>query len=126
MTNKKGREQVRKQIAVLALAAVVGFGGLAAAPAASTDVGVVAIEQAEAAPGGGNVKKIGDNTADLASEILVPILIVVIGAIAIVGLVKREAGMVIAAVGMGLVAGFFLIGPKEVVDTFEGVYKAVV
>src|ERR687888_667800 len=87
--------------AVLAIAIV---GGVSALPAGSIDAGAVSagVEQAQAQ----SVKKSGDRGADLLSEIIGPLLIVLIGAFALVALARREVGLALSAAAIGGVSGF--------------------
>lgn len=117
------------------IAAVLGIAGLSlgvalAAPAAVAPGPItspmVSIDQADAQKDGdGSASKVGERTADLFSSILVPVLFVVIGAFALVALAKREVGMAVSAVAIGLVAGFFLLAPEQVEATFRSIYSSI-
>jgi hypothetical protein len=74
---------------------------------------------------GGRVSRLGDNTAHLVSGIVGPILLVAIGAIAFVAMVRREAGLAIAAIGVGMLAGLFIYAPDTAQQTFQGIYQAL-
>jgi hypothetical protein len=116
------------------IAAVLGIAGAtlavaAAAPAADVRAPagpvthVVSVEGAHAQKG--RAARTGDRGADLISSIAIPILIVVIGVIALVALAKREVGLAISAMLIGLIAGWFLMAPDSVEATFKSVYSAV-
>ena len=89
----------------------------------------VALAWAQAAYGGvksgGEVSRLGDNTANLVSGIVGPVLLVAIGAIAFIAMVRREAGLAIAAIGVGLLAGLFIYAPDTAQQTFQGIYQAL-
>lgn len=74
---------------------------------------------------GAQAERVGENAADLASDILVPILIVAVGAIALVALMRREVGMAISVALIGLIAGWFLMAPDSVERVFKGVYERI-
>lgn len=92
-------------------------------------VGAILAQVAAAAPksagGSGKVDKAGENAADLLSGIIGPVLLVLIGAISLTALVKREVGMAISAMMIGLVAGLFVFAPDSAENAFSGIYKAV-
>lgn len=80
---------------------------------------------AAGAKGGGNVSKAGDNASDLISGIVGPILIVIVGVVAIVAMVQRQMSLAVGAGLCALFAGWFLFSPDTVETTFNGVYKAI-
>ena len=80
---------------------------------------------AAGAKGGSKISKAGDNASDLVSGIVTPLLIVAVGVMALAAIVARNAGLAVSAIGVGLLAGFFLIDPNAAQGAFEGVYKAV-
>ena len=86
---------------------------------------IIAPATALAQKGGGQVSKAGENASDLVSGWVTPLLIIAVGAMGLMALVTRNAGMVISAIAVGAVAGFFLIDPKTAQDSFEGIYKAI-
>jgi hypothetical protein len=113
---------MKQKAALIAATGVLAFVGLAATPAVSTESGVsVGVEQAAAQ----NVKKAGDNTADLIGGILGPLLLVLIGAVAIYAFIKREMGIMLGAILAGLVAGLFIFEPKTAEDVITGAWKAI-
>ena len=89
----------------------------------------VALTEAQAAyagvKSGGQVQRLGDNTANLVSSIIGPVLLVAIGAIAFIAMIRREAGLAIAAIGVGLLAGLFIYTPETAQQTFQGIYQAL-
>jgi len=74
---------------------------------------------------GGQVSRIGDNTANLVSNIVGPILLVSIGAAAFIAMVRREAGLAVAAIGVGMLAGLFIYAPGTAQQAFQGIYQAL-
>ena len=121
---------MKKPIAAVLGIAVVSLAVAVAAPAAVAPGPItsplVSVDQAEAQKeGDGSASKVGERTADLFSSILVPVLFVVIGAFALVALAKREVGMAVSAVGIGFVAGLFLLAPEQVEATFRSVYSSI-
>lgn len=117
------------------IAAVLGIAGVSlavatAAPAADVSAPLSALTSIESASaqkgeGNGSASKVGERTADLLGSILVPILFVVIGAFALVALAKREVGMAVSAVAIGLISGLFLLSPESVETTFKSVYTSI-
>lgn len=115
---------MRQRIAMLIASALIAFGGLAAAPAGSPEQGGAALERAEAASAG-QVKKAGDNAAELVTGWLVPVLFVMVGFFTLVALAQRSLAMALVPVLGGLLAGFFLIDPQGAQDAMEGIYSAI-
>jgi hypothetical protein len=113
-------------IAALAVSALISIAGPADAnPGAAVLSGPTLASAQKAAKGAGSADQVGQNAADLASGILVPILVVAIGAIALVALTRREVGMAISVVLIGLIAGWFLMAPDSVERVFKGVYERI-
>jgi hypothetical protein len=95
--------------AVLVVTAVLGLG----------------LDAALAQKAGGSVEEVGDNTAGFLQTIIGPLLLVVVGVFAFVALIRREAGMAIFAMGVGLVSGFFIYDPEAAEAAFRGIYNAL-
>lgn len=76
-------------------------------------------------PGGGSVKQVGGNVADLISDNLGPLLIVLIGTVGISAFMARSIGQVVMIVIAGLFAGLFIIEPSAAESLFKGVYDAI-
>lgn len=77
-------------------------------------------------PGGGeSVRQVGDNVADLISDNLGPLLIVLIGAVGIAAFMARSIGQVVMIVIGGLFAGLFIIEPSGAESLFKGIYNAI-
>lgn len=118
---------MRRTLAVVAIAVLGAFAVSAAAPA----VGVidVAPELAEAQkPGGGGgntASKAGDNLAELISDIVGPVLVVLVGVFGLLAFTQRSIGMAVTAVIVGLFAGLFILDPKSAEDMFKDVYDSV-
>jgi hypothetical protein len=121
---------MKKRIAEVAGIAGVALAVAAAAPAvdagAPVGVPVASIEQAAAQKGGdGSASRVGERTANLLESILVPVMIVLIGAFALVALAKREVGMAVSVIAIGLLAGLFLLAPEQVESTFKSIYSSI-
>lgn len=89
----------------------------------------VSVNQAAALaqkPGGGqSVRQVGDNVADLISENLGPLLIVLIGTVGIAAFMARSIGQLVMIVIGGLFAGLFIIEPSGAESVFKGIYDAI-
>jgi hypothetical protein len=120
---------MRKRITAVIGIATVSLAVTAAAPAVEGDargIPLVSIERAAAQKGGdGSASKVGERTAKLVESVLVPVMIVLIGAFALVALARREAGMAISVIGIGLIAGLFLLAPEQVESTFKSIYASI-
>lgn len=78
-----------------------------------------------AAKGGGSISRAGDNASNLISGIVGPILIVLVGVVAIVAMIQRQVSLAIGAGLCALFAGWFLFSPASVETAFNGIYKAI-
>ena len=97
-------------------AATMAVATLAASP-------VAAVAQK---PGGGeSVRQVGGNVADLISDNLAPLLIVLIGTVGIAAFMARSIGQVVMIVIGGLFAGVFIIEPSGAESLFKGIYDAI-
>lgn len=77
-------------------------------------------------PGGGqSVRQVGDNVADLISDNLGSLLIVLIGSAGIAAFLARSIGQVVMIVIGGLFAGLFIIEPSGAESLFKGIYDAI-
>ncbi len=77
-------------------------------------------------PGGGqSVRQVGDNVADLISDNLGPLLIVLIGTVGIAAFMARSIGQLVMIVIGGLFAGLFIIEPSGAESLFKGIYDAI-
>ncbi|MQA74687.1 MAG: hypothetical protein GEU88_10170 [Solirubrobacterales bacterium] len=77
-------------------------------------------------PGGGqSVRQVGDNVADLISNNLGPLLIVLIGTVGIAAFMARSIGQVVMIVAGGLFAGVFIIEPSAAESLFKDIYDAI-
>lgn len=74
---------------------------------------------------GSSIERAGENAADLLSGIVGPVLIVMIGVIAVSALVRREVGMAVSAAIVGLIGGLFVFAPDQAEAAFLGIYKAI-
>ena len=77
-------------------------------------------------PGGGqSVRDVGGNVADLISDNLGPLLIVLVGAVGIAAFMARSIGQLVMIGIGGLFAGLFIIEPSGAEALFKGIYDAV-
>jgi hypothetical protein len=84
------------------------------------------VERAQAQKaGGGNVSRAGDNAADLITEIVGPVLIVLIGVVAIGAFMQRNTSLAISAALVGLIAGLFIFAPGSAEDAYRDIYRAI-
>jgi hypothetical protein len=109
--------QINRRFAAIYLAAV------AAAIAATLYLAPSAL--AAGSKGGGNISKAGDNASSLIGDIAAPVLITVVGVIAIAAMIQRQMSLAVGAGACALFAGWFLMSHDSVETTFNGVYKAI-
>jgi hypothetical protein len=114
---------MKRTLLIGAVVATVAVGAFAVLPSAAVEVGpvIAGVEQAQAQ----SVERSGDRAADLMSEIIGPILIILIGAFSLVAMARREVGLALSAALVGLISGLFVFTPQVAQDVFEGVYKSV-
>ena len=74
---------------------------------------------------GGNVSRAGDNAADLITDLVGPVLIALIGVVAIGAFMQRNTGLAISAAIVGMIAGLFIFAPGTAEDAFRDVYRAI-
>ena len=72
-----------------------------------------------------NVQNIGRNVANLGDRLIEWPLFLGAGVICVVAMVRREAGLAIAALACALLAGIFIIDPKSAEGFFKGIYRAI-
>ena len=85
-----------------------------------------ATEQAQAQKAdGGNVSRAGDNAADLITGLVGPVLIVLIGVVAIGAFMQRNTGLAISAAIVGMIAGLFIFAPGSAEDAFRDIYRTI-
>jgi len=75
--------------------------------------------------GGGGVQQAGGNAADLISNLVGPMLIVLIGVVAVGAFIQRNVGLAISATLVGMVAGLFIFDPSAAESAFKDVYEAI-
>lgn len=77
-------------------------------------------------PGGpSSAEDVGGNLAELISDNLGPMLIVLIGAVGIGALMARSIGQMVMVVVGGLFIGFFLLEPSAGESLFNSIYDIV-
>ena len=72
-----------------------------------------------------SLKSSGDKGADLLSAIVGPLLIIGIGVLSLVALLQRNAGMALAAVAIGILAGLPIFAPGTVEGLMKDLYDSV-
>lgn len=107
-------------IAAIAVLIALGPGAVAEGPAG------LGVERAEAQKsGGGDVSRAGENAADLITELVGPVLIVLIGVVAIGAFMQRNTGLAITAAIVGLIAGLFIFAPGSAENAYRDIYRAI-
>jgi hypothetical protein len=87
-------------------------------------VGVeIAQAQKPGAGGGNSAERAGDNLADLISNNVGPVLIVLVGVFGLLAFTQRSIGMAVTAVLAGLFAGLFVIEPQSAEGLFKDIYR---
>lgn len=114
---------MRRRLVLLAIAAILACGAGAAAPA-SVEVGAE-VAQAQKQGGGNRAVKAGDNLADLISDLVGPVLIVLVGVFGLLAFTQRSIGMAVTAVIVGLLGGLFIIEPDSAEGLFKDFYRAI-
>jgi len=94
---------------------------------ASLSTALALCEPASAQKPGGSqsAEKVGGNLADLISDNLAPLLIVLIGAVGMAAFMARSIGQVVMIVAGGLFAGAFIIEPSAAETLFKSIYDAI-
>lgn len=96
------------------------------APIIAAFVALIAPASAAAQKSGGSgVEQAGDNAADLIANVVGPILLVLIGVVAVGAFLQRNVGIAISAALIGLIAGLFIFDPGAAESAFKGVYDAI-
>lgn len=97
--------------------------------AATTLVAALALSPAIAhaqKPGGAqSARQVGGNAAELISDNLGPMLIVLIGAVGISAFMARSIGQAVTIVVGGLFAGLFILEPSGAESLFKSIYDAI-
>jgi membrane associated rhomboid family serine protease len=75
--------------------------------------------------GGDSVERAGDNAADLISTVVGPVLLVLIGVVAVGAFLQRNVGIAVSAAITGLIAGLFIFDPGAAESAFKGIYDAI-
>lgn len=84
------------------------------------------VERAQAQKaGGGDVSRAGDNAADLITDLVGPVLIVLIGVVGIGAFIQRNTGLAISAAMVGLIAGLFIFSPGSAEEAYRDIYRAI-
>jgi LytS/YehU family sensor histidine kinase len=92
---------------------------------AATSFAAALLSAVEVADAAANTRQVGQHAADLLSGWLKPLIMAVAGAWCVVAIVKREVGVAIVTALAALIAGLFVIDPKQAQALFEGIYKAI-
>lgn len=75
--------------------------------------------------GGNSAERAGNNLAELISDNVGPVLIVLVGVSGLLAFTQRSIGMAVTAVIVGLFAGLFVIEPDSAEGLFKDVYRAI-
>ena len=81
-----------------------------------------------AKPGGGagsSATEAGNNLAELISDNLTQLLVVLVGVFGIAAFAARSIGQAMMIVVIGLFAGVFIIEPDGALNMFKGIYDAI-
>ena len=98
---------------------------VAATACASAAAMGVAAQEAAAQGGGGRVERLGDNTADLFSEILGPIVIILVAVVGLYAFMKREVGIAVSAAAIALFLGLFIFAPESAESLIKGFWQKI-
>jgi hypothetical protein len=82
-------------------------------------------QQAAAQSGGGKVERLGDKTADLFSDILGPVIIVLVALVGLVAFLKREIGVAVTAAAIALFLGLFVFAPESAESLIKGFWQKI-
>ena len=117
---------MRRIACLAAMAATAGLVATALGPAASSGPGaaIAGLDQAEAA-NGSNPSKIGDNAAKLLSDILGPIIIVMVAAGGLYCFFNRQIGAAVSLAALAFFLGLFVFSPETAQNLIEGFWKRV-
>jgi membrane associated rhomboid family serine protease len=98
-----------------------------AVPAIGTEGPVgFGVERAQAQKAdGGNVSRAGQNAANLITDLVGPVLIVLIGVVSIGAFMQRNAGLAMTAAIVGLIAGLFIFAPGSAENAYRDIYRAI-
>ena len=114
---------MKRTAAIIATALPLALAVPAVGPEGPVGFGV---EQAQAQKaGGGNVSRAGENAADLITGLVGPVLIVLIGVVAIGAFMQRNTGLAISAAIVGLIAGLFIFAPGSAENAYRDIYRAI-
>jgi hypothetical protein len=82
-------------------------------------------QQAAAQSGGGRVERLGDKTADLFSDILGPIVIVLVAVVGLYAFMKREIGIAVTAAAIAIFLGLFIFAPDTAESLIKGFWQKI-
>ena len=74
---------------------------------------------------GSSATRAGDNLAELISDNLTQLLVVLVGVFGIAAFAARSIGQAMMIVVIGLFAGVFIIEPDGALNLFKGIYDAI-
>lgn len=75
--------------------------------------------------GGGRVEQLGERTADLFSEILGPVIIVLVAVVGLVAYAKREVGIAVTAAAIAIFLGLFVFAPETAESLIRGFWERI-
>lgn len=116
-----------KRTLALVVVAVIGLSVVSAAlPVGGVDGGPELAQAQKPGGGGGNkAERSGENLAELISDIVGPVLIVLVGVIGLLAFAQRSMAMVVTALIVGLVTGLFILQPESAESVFQSVYRTI-
>lgn len=122
------RTWVKGLAALVALSLVVSAVALPA-PSSAAPRFSRSVEAGQAGPkggsGGSRAEQAGENAAELLQGWLGPLLLILIGALAVVALLQRNVGMAVSVAMIGLIGGLFIFSPGDAEALFKGIYDAL-
>jgi membrane associated rhomboid family serine protease len=114
---------MRRKAAIAAVAVLIALAGPEVLAEGPGGLGVARAEAQKS--GGGDVSRAGENAADLITELVGPVLIVLIGVVAIGAFMQRNTGLAITAAIVGLIAGLFIFAPGSAENAYRDIYRAI-
>lgn len=73
----------------------------------------------------GRVERLGENAADLFSDVLGPLIIVLVAATGVYAFVKREIGIAVTAAAIAVFLGLFVFAPESAESLIKGFWEQI-
>lgn len=74
---------------------------------------------------GGRVSRLGERTADLLSDVLGPIVIVMVAVAGLYAFIRREIAVAVSAAMIALFLGLFVFAPQTAQSLIEGFWRQI-